>query len=105
MKLLALVSVFVAASAFNCTPHNPPPTPVGPALDAAAPAAVCQGNEPTCACLCEHRSRLGCRTAEPTPGGHTCLEVCANATDPAGPIQWSLSCRIASSNCAESGCQ
>lgn len=103
MKLLALVSVFVAASAFNCTPH-PAPVPVTPSLDAAAPSDACQGNEPTCACLCEHRLRLGCRSAEATPGGHTCLDVCANATDPAGPIQWDLACRVGAATCAEVGC-
>lgn len=104
---VAVIAIVVALGAFGCSGcnHNPSPTPapVGPTLDAAAPAA-CQGNEPTCACLCEHRTRLGCRSAEPTPAGHTCLEVCANATDPGGPIQWNLGCRIRSSDCAEASC-
>lgn len=95
IRIVALLA-FVAALGAGCT-HNPPPTPVGPTSDASAPGG--------CAALCQHRSQLGCSTAAPTAAGATCLDVCRNATDPAGPIQWDLVCRTGATDCNETGCQ
>lgn len=98
MKLILVLVVVLAGAACNGCTHNPPPTPT--------PVTAVDAGDLSCAALCEHRSRLGCRTAEPTPGGFTCIDVCANANDPAGPIQWDMGCRVTTTSCdAEARCQ
>lgn len=86
--------VFLLCGSGNCGTVKPVPTPSAP----------CAGVACTCADLCDHRGRLGCSTAEPTPGGKTCLDVCRNATDPAGPVMWDLGCRAHAETCEEVNC-
>ena len=41
----------------------------------------------TCETACLHGHMLGCEWATPTPGGHPCVEVCANA---AQTVPWNV---------------
>ena len=77
MKTLCLALMLAAIGCQSCA-HNPPtpPTPT----DGAAPSG-------SCTTACANGARLGCMYATPTPQGHTCLEVCANA---AQSVPWDV---------------
>ena len=75
--------------ALICTACATTPCPVGSAQPCPAPAATCET-----ACL--HGHNLGCDWATPTPQGHTCQEVCANA---ALTVPWTVANLTAATSC------
>ena len=84
-----LLAVVCATLNLACVPKPipppvPPPTPVG---------------ELTCADACQRLDQLGCPAGQPTPRGHTCLEVCANVAA-SGLIHWDLACLVSAVSCA-----
>jgi hypothetical protein len=88
LKLAALVGSG-ALFAIGCPDPNVPDPPLDP--DGAAPA--------TCESVCAHWSELGCKEAEPTPAGASCVEVCENLQQ--GNLPDDLDCQAAVTSCAE----
>jgi hypothetical protein len=55
------------------------------------PAADCDG-------LCAHGVELGCRWAQATPKGASCVEMCLSAQT--GPLPWNFTCSAKAESCA-----
>ena len=54
----------------------------------------------TCADVCAHMAELGCPSAQPTPAGVGCEEVC-ESVQASGIVKWDLGCRAAALTCGE----
>lgn len=78
MRFLIVLALFTA-----CPHPQPKPTP--------PPGSECME-------MCDHLRALGCKTAEPTPEGTTCEQVCRN-TQESGIIKIDLKCMTAAPNC------
>jgi len=52
----------------------------------------------TCEQVCKHMTALDCPSAQPTPNGASCVEVCENVQS-SGMIEWNLDCRAAAATC------
>jgi len=73
------------------------PTTTGPVNTPASGA--------TCADMCKHLADLHCKSAEPTPDGASCPEVCENIRS-AGVVPLNLECRVRAPSCeAADSCQ
>jgi hypothetical protein len=96
VKLALSALLFLALSAFSGCPHNPTPSPTPVTADA-APVA-----DTPCASYCQLvDTKLHCTFAAPTAAGASCLDVCRNANNPAGPIAWDFTCRLSKTSCAD----
>lgn len=83
---------------------KPGPTPVTPTTPDAATSDADIPRQLTCADFCQHCSTLGCKCADPSPGGVSCLDLCANVQN-SGVISWDLDCRVRAASCpAIDGC-
>ncbi len=77
-----------------CPKPIPNPEPE-PELDGAAPA--------TCESVCAHWTDLGCKEAQPTPDGASCVEVCENIQQ--SNLKDDLECQVAVTSCDQiDGC-
>jgi len=95
---LVVMTVFLVSLISSCTPRPPvPPQPI--------PVIESDAKELTCADACEHLWNMKCKSAEPTPKGATCLEVCENVRS-SGVIALNLKCLTTAPSCkAADECQ
>jgi hypothetical protein len=83
VKRLLLALVFCSSCA-GC-PVTPTPSP-----DAAA--------HYSCVTVCQRGLEMGCKWADPTPGGAECYTVCQNSLE--FGLRWDLQCRSMADSCA-----
>lgn len=89
-----LIALFCSLLGLACVPHpspGPVPPPPGPRSDAGGV---------TCADACQHVLDMQCAWAQPTPDGHTCLDVCRSAEE-SGVVAWNVGCVFQASTCGE----
>ena len=90
---MKLALTFLLFSLVGCVPHPAP----GP-----GPITVDAGTDTPCATYCQLAdTKLHCKFAAPTAAGAGCIDVCRNANDPGGPVQWDFSCRLSQTSCAD----
>lgn len=59
-------------------------------------AKPCPAPAATCATACANGAKHECGWANPTPAGHTCLEVCTNA---AQTVPWNVAGLTSAATC------
>lgn len=90
VTLLAILTLALLALGAQCD-LRPTPAP-SPAPDVYAPPVP----PADCERACNRLAELGCEEAEPTDGGASCAEVCANAAE-----HLDLDCVVRVATCAE----
>ena len=66
MRYLLLIALLIIA----CGPQEPEPETPTP-----------EPSADKCTDICDNYKEMGCKEAEPTSEGHTCVEVCENLKD------------------------
>jgi hypothetical protein len=82
--------LLVLALAAGCAKVTPPPVNPSPMDGDAGPAS--------CLDVCRNLQAMGCPAAQPTPEGHTCVEVCATVME-SGITSFDLRCRAHATSC------